>query len=203
MNPLKLLASWSLLVVAFLTLSTTSATAQSPSGTAVVTDTVDGSQFDYTILLNNTSPTATIGTFWFAWVPGQSYLDNAPTSVTNPTGWSDLVVTPGGPDAGGYSIMWSTGSPLAAGGTETFKFTSPETPTELAGNSPFFSNPTIPEATSFLYSGAAFSTPSTQFLANVVVAPEPNYSFMLALGLGVLAIWRSRLYRRLGNTEAR
>lgn len=183
------------LSVLFFTASVTSAVAQNPAGTAVITDIpAGGGLFNYSILLTNTSSTATIGTFWFAWVPGQSYMANAPSNIINPSGWSDFVVTPGGPDAGGYSIEWSTASLLAPGGTEAFLFTSAETPAQLAGDSSFFTG--IPEATSFLYSGGAFASPSTQIIGQVTSAPEPRSSILLGFGLMVLFAFRRKLFSK-------
>jgi hypothetical protein len=193
MNPpsrtIKLVSS-SFLAVFLAVVSGSPATAQTPAGKAVVTETSSsGAIFDYSILLTNTSSTATIGTFWYSWIPGQSYLSAAPTNIVNPTGWNDSIITPGGPDAGGYSIMWTTSTPLAAGGTETFDFDSTETPAQLAGNSPFFTTPSS-ESTFFLYSGTAFATPSVEGIASVVAAPEPQGSFLFAISLvGLFICW--------------
>jgi hypothetical protein len=203
MNPssrtIKLLSS-SFLVVFLAIFSASPVAAQAPSGKAVVTETsTSGGLFDYSVLLTNTSSTATIGTFWYSWIPGQSYLADAPTNIVNPTGWNDSIITPGGPDAGGYSIMWTATSPLAAGGTEPFEFTSPETPAQLAGNSPFFSNPTASESTFFLYSGAAFATPSFESIATVVAVPEPKGSLLFLVGLVGLFVGWSRISSRVSQ----
>ena len=65
-----------------------------PSG--VISSTPDGSDFQYTIALTNSSASDdSIGTFWFASVPGQDYLATNPISVTPPAGWTDAGDQPG------------------------------------------------------------------------------------------------------------
>ena len=51
-----------------------------------------------------------------------------------------------------------------------FGFTSSDTPTQLAGNSPLF--PTFPVTTSFVYQGAPLVGDSGQFIAAVSLAAE-------------------------------
>src|ERR1700688_2789545 len=53
------------------------------TATATFTDTPNASLpgvNDYSITLNNTG-TTTIGTFWFAWVPGAGFLSATPTDI--------------------------------------------------------------------------------------------------------------------------
>ena len=72
------------------------------TASGVISSKPDGSNFDYTIeLTNSSSSTASIGTFWYAWVPGEDFLATNPISVTSPTGWSGLI-THAGRD--GYAI---------------------------------------------------------------------------------------------------
>ena len=62
------------------------------SGSATVTP--DGSNFDYSITLTNSSAsTVNLGTFWFAWVPGQDYLPTNPISETSPSGWAVNLIS--------------------------------------------------------------------------------------------------------------
>ena len=62
--------------------------------------------FNYTIALADIGST-TIGTFWFSWVPGFSYMTQVPSSIGAPAGWTATVV----PESGGYSIEWAANSP--------------------------------------------------------------------------------------------
>jgi hypothetical protein len=81
--------------------------AQNEMATAEMTDTAaGGGVYNYSILLQNTGPT-TIGTFWYAWIPGQYYLPTAPVSVQPPAGWTYSIVNPGG---AGASILYYANS---------------------------------------------------------------------------------------------
>jgi hypothetical protein len=158
-----------------------------PSG--ILSSTPDGANFDYTItLMNSSSSTNSIGTFWFGWVPGKDFLATSPLSVTNPTGWTDVITHGGSTD--GFAIQWVSGSSsdnVAIGGSQTFKFISADTPAQIAGFSQFY--PTFPTATSFVYSGAPFSDSGFQFTVSSV--PEPS-----TLTLGILALVSSYAYSR-------
>src|SRR5438477_9278479 len=58
----------------------------------VISSTAAGPNTNFTITLANASSSdAGIGTFWFAWVPGEDFLATSPTSVSPPTGWSDNI----------------------------------------------------------------------------------------------------------------
>lgn len=105
------------------------------------------STYTYTITLFNNGNTS-IGTFWFAWIPGQNFLVADPTP-SNPSGWTNTVT--GG--AGAYGIQWTTSSaPLAAGNSLQFTFTSTDTPAYLAGLAT--SNNAYSATTSTVYVGA-------------------------------------------------
>ena len=65
-------------------------------GTLSTQQDADGINWDHSIVLTNTSASdTTIGTFWFAWIPGQDYMHNKPLSITSPTGW--VAISIGGP----------------------------------------------------------------------------------------------------------
>jgi hypothetical protein len=164
-----------------------------PSG--VLSSTPDGADFDYTITLSNSSAsTNSIGTFWFAWVPGKDFMATSPLSVTDPTGWTDHITHGGSTD--GYAIQWVSSSlsdNVAIGGSLTFQFTSADTPAQIAGNSQFY--PTIPVETSFVYSGAPFS--DAGFVFQVSSVPEPS-----TLTLGILALLSSYAYSRFRRKKA-
>ena len=147
-----------------------------PSG--VITSTPDGSNFDYTITLSNSSASnASIGTFWYAWVPGEDFLATSPVSVSQPTGWTESVTNMGAGD--GYAILFiSNGSAdnVQPGSTLDFGFTSADTPAEVNGDSVFY--PGTPVGTSFVYpqgpfsdSGYVFVVTSAPTLKSIAVTP--------------------------------
>lgn len=158
------------------------------TGTAVVSGSpIGGGVYHYTITLNNTG-TTTIGTLWFAWIPGANFMATVPTSITSPAGWSAQVV--GG--AGASSILWQANnapSRLAAGGSlTTFAFNSTTTPAQMAGFA--VSSPSNHVTTSFLYIGQAFSDNGFQFTPPVV--PAPSAAALAGLSLAALARRRTR-----------
>ncbi len=170
------------------------------SASAIITAATAGSStWQYSLTLNNTG-TTTIGTFWFAWVPGQSYMTVNPTHVIAPSLWengpdSQLV---GGFEQGASIEFQATSSAgyLAAGKSLTgFSFDSTESPTDLFGSETFFNNgsPT-PTTTSFVYSGGPFSDSGFDLTATPV--PEPTTLILLALGGIVLAARKSTRVRR-------
>lgn len=146
---------------------------------------IGGGLYHYTVTLHNTG-TTTVGTFWFAWIPGGNFMSAVPSNITSPAGWTAQTV--GG--AGAVSILWQAGtaaSRLAAGGTlATFAFDSANTPAQLAGFAA--SSPTNHVTTSYVYIGSALTDPGFEFTASVIPAP----SGALALGFAPLALRRSR-----------
>lgn len=150
--------------------------------------TQSGSNFTYDITLHNTG-TTTIGTLWYAWIPGEDYLTAAPTSTSGPAVWTFLQSHAGG---FGYGLRWvaPTGSEIAPGASMSgFKFTTTLTPADLMANTPFHEHQ--PTGTSFVYEGGPFVGQSLQFVINPV--PEPASVFGLTAGFAVVA---SRLRRR-------
>jgi hypothetical protein len=124
---------------------------------AVISSAPVGSSFVYTITLNNSSASNSgIGTFWYAWTPGQDYLSTSPSAVTPPAGWSDQVTHAGAGD--GYAIEFTANSPandVQPGGSLNFRFQTSETPASVNGNSIFYRG--VPAGTSTVYPGAPFS----------------------------------------------
>ena len=131
----------------------------------------------YTVTLDDIGST-TIDTFWFAWVPGQDFLDSMPSSVTAPAGWTDNITNAGSND--GFAIQWSASSPssdLQSGSSLTgFSFVSSQPPSSLFGDFKFF--PGTPELTSFVYSGAQFSDAGSQFLVEPTTQITTNFSVL-------------------------
>ena len=157
------------------------------AASAVISLTSSGAENHYSATLNNTG-TTTIGTFWFAWVPGKDFLLTSPINIVSPTGWGSIVTNGGGSD--GYAIQWTadaSADDLAAGSNLTgFSFQTTDTPSELMGDSFYY--PTTPVGTSFVYNQAPFSANSEQIVATVVT-PEPA-------SLGLLAAATLMLRRR-------
>jgi hypothetical protein len=123
-------------------------------------------QYRNQVTVQNTGDT-TIGTLWFAWIPGQNYLPSQPTNIVSPPGWTALVTTAGAPD--GYGIRWTANasSRIPVGGTLSgFGFDGSDAPAVLSGNAP--NAPTTPILTSFFYIGNAFGDPGLRFVASVV-----------------------------------
>ncbi len=163
-------------------------------GTLYTTPDIDGINFDHTIVLTNTAAsTTTIGTFWFAWIPGEDFMLNQPISATSPTGWVAAFTHVPNIATNGWAIQWkasSSASYMQVGSSLTFSFKSAETDVQLAGPSPYWNHPQ--ETVSFVYNQAPFSAVSEQFTVNVST-PEPATIVPAALGLVGCAVG---VYRR-------
>ena len=122
-------------------------------------------------------------------------MNSSPTDVTTPAGWTDAI-TNGGP-TDGYAIQWVAGAAdvVTPGNTLSgFSFESSVSPTELAGNSPFY--PGEPELTSFVYSGAPFSDAGFSFAVQEQSAaagtPEPASVGLMLIGVSGLLVYAKR-----------
>jgi hypothetical protein len=154
------------------------------TGSATATPTnLGGGQWGYSIQAQNSGDT-TIGTLWFAWVPGKNFMGSAPSNITAPADWNILVTHGGATD--GWGIRWTAANAAAriAPGASLagFGFETAQAPTALLANSPFY--PDTPTTTSFFYIGNAFGDPGLQFVVNVV--PTPAGAAVLMGGAVVL-----------------
>lgn len=145
-----------------------------------ITSQANGSNFDYEITLTNSAlSTDSVRTFWYAWVPGKDFLATNPLSVAVPSGWSEIVTHFPNVPTNGYAIQWVTSTaPVDPGQSQTFRFTSADSPASVNGDSVFF--PGTPVGTSFVYSGAPFQGASAQFV--VAAVPEPGALTLGAVG---------------------
>jgi hypothetical protein len=158
--------------------------------TGVMTSKPDGANFDYTITLTNTG-TDSIGTFWFSWLPGEGFLPHTPTSLISPPGWSEILTN------GNGSIQWDANShaaDLAPGKSLVYGFTSPDSPSVLAGKSAQF--PGTPILTSTLYQTSPFVGDTTSIIvtqASQVPEPSSLLTFAVFSSVGAAAyLWRRR-----------
>jgi hypothetical protein len=192
----RLFLSAILAALGCLEMSSSSAMAVTPpTASATITPTA-GSPNSYALTLSDDAASpSTIGTFWFAWVPGKDFMTTSPLSVSSPSGWTDTIT--GGGTGDGYAIQWkatSSSFDVAPGSSLSgFAFTSADSPGSVFGNSVYF--PTRPVLTSVAYSAGPFSDAGTTFAPSVVSVPEPT-ALVAAAPLAML------LRRRRGGRAA-
>jgi hypothetical protein len=166
---------------------------ETASGTISATS-LGGGVNQFNISLTNTGVTTSIGTFWFSWIPPiYDFMNVAPTNVTVPTGWTDLIVNDPGE---GYSIeaynLGGSGDQLAPGATDQFSFDSTETLAQIAGPGAGPLGSIYDQTTAYIYANGP-ETDSGAFAGLTVVVPEPASASILALGSGALMLRRRRV----------
>lgn len=193
-----------LLAIAAMASSMHAAQITAVTTTATISSTqLDPTDWQYKLTLTDRG-NLDIGTFWFSWVPGKDFMVVAPSAVSSPASWTEMVTHAGAGD--GYAIQWVAipGDELTPGNSlGGFQFNSTVSPTDMAGDSPLF--PGTPVLTAFTYQGLPFSDAGFQFLvqpAAASAAPEPVSGALALLGAGVLLLMRRRRIAAFHNFSA-
>jgi hypothetical protein len=152
--------------------------AQGEAATGQVSGVQNGSIYDYTITLNNTSASVSIGSFWYSWtpdIPPYFYLPTTPAGASAPAGWAASV------DANSIQYYLTSGTPLGPGQSIQFQYTASFSPAQLTGDAGY----------SYVYSGSIEGDPGSFINIQTVAAPEPSIPGLLAGGfLGVVLAGR-------------
>jgi hypothetical protein len=166
------------------------------TASAVITSAPDGPNFDYTIGLTNSSVSnAGIGTFWYAWLPGEEFLHTSPLSVTPPTGWTDTITQPVGL-YDGYAIEFtanSSASYVQPGASMNFMFKSADTPALINGNAEF--HPGTPVGRSVVYPAGPFSDAGHEFDVMPPPPPPPPSTPPALVGMNEVSIIQNKKHQ--------
>jgi hypothetical protein len=170
-NSFRRIKAWSAqaLAAAMLVLLLPGAANAALSATATISASQgSGGLNHYDLVLTNTGST-TIGTFWFAWIPGGNFMQATPTNMTAPAGWQANLI-----NSAGSSIQYvTTGSLLAAGGTLSgFSFDSPLTLAQMTSTTSSSGGNVVD--TSFVYIAAPLADPGEKIVPSVVTASPPS-----------------------------
>jgi len=156
--------------------------AQGEAATGQVSGVQNGGVYDYTITLNNTSSSVSIGSFWYSWtpdVPPYFYLPSAPTSASAPTGWAASV------EANSIQYYLTSGTPLGPGNSIQFQYVASFSPAQLTGDAGY----------SYVYSGGIEADAGAFVNIQTVAAPEPSLLGVLTasfLSLALVSRWKPR-----------
>jgi hypothetical protein len=140
--------------------------AQGEAASGTVSGLFNGSSYDYTLTLNNTSSSVSIGSFWYSWtptIPPFFYLPATPASASAPSGWSAAI--------SGNSIQFSSsGTPLAPLQSIQFQYNA---------------------SYSYVYTGGIEGDAGA--FVNITTVPEPASLSLLAIGsIGSLGLALAR-----------
>lgn len=151
--------------------------AQGESATGTVSGQFNGSLYDYTVTLNNTSGSVPIGSLWYAWIPFAFYLPGTPATASAPAGWTASIVA--------NSIEYvSSGTPLAPGQSIQFTYSASFTPAQLTGTAGY----------SYVYTGGIEGDPGA--FVDIQTVPEPSSLGLLMTGfLGLTWIGRRKFHK--------
>lgn len=132
------------------------------------------------VFSDSSSATSSIGSIWYAWVPGQFFLPGTPTTATAPTGWTESIVA--------NSIQFSATSSIydiAPGQSLSgFSYQASFSPSTLAGTSN--------SGESDAYAGGIESDGGKIF---TVTVPEPSSLALFSMSALGLAVFRRRCLR--------
>ncbi len=146
------------------------------NASGVISSVAAGANFNDTITLTNASSSDSgVGTFWYAWVPGEDFLASRPISVSPPPGWTANITNMGPGD--GFAIQFvanSAANAVQPGSSMNFSFTTADPPSSVNGNSPFF--PGTPVNTSFVYPQGPFSDAGHQLVVTPTTSSTPTPS---------------------------
>lgn len=154
--------------------SAMSAAAQGIIASGDVVGSAAGSDFDYTLSITDGSgATSGIGSFWYAWTPGNEFMPTTPLSAFAPSGWTATV------SGGSIQFIAGPSTPDVAPGSTLsgFGFTSTSSPAQLAGNDGL-----TPIGTTVAYAGNLFVNPSDTFVFNTTATPEPSSLMLMGVG---------------------
>lgn len=136
--------------------------------------------YSYSLTFSDSAgATASIGSVWYAWVPGSFYLPGVPSTASAPTGWTANISS----DSVQY-VASSSAYDIAPGQSLSgFGYTATFSPAQLAA--------TANSGKSVSYSGGLFSDGGYTF--TVVAVPEPTTLSLLACGVGALGLIGRRI----------
>ena len=183
------LNSWKIFLNLLAVLGTASAAfAQGETATGTVSGVPNSGSYDYTIILNNTSSSVSIGSFWYSWTPNIApffYLPSSPASASAPSGWASAV--------DGDSIQFaatSSANDLAPEKSIQFNYVASFAPSQLTGDAGY----------SYVYSGGIEGDAGGFVNVVTVPAPEPSSFGLLTAGFLALAFAGHRKLRKPAAT---